>query len=171
MNSKHTWLLALMAAALCAWARGQSQSLACDPAAHATSYRFHLGQASGNYSLVITSSVTSITLSNLAAGPWFAAITAHNASEACHWRETSDPVDDPREISFSINGPEMVTVFLVRSTNANLPMAQWERVSSNRVRAVGAAIYGAVIERDRSPTPTRSSTGAPIIPPPPPIPK
>ena len=137
--------------------------LDADPAPTATSYRFHLGQQSGRYTMTFTAPTPTFTLSNLNSGQWFAVITAHNAVEACPFWETSDTSDDSQEITFTITAPEMVDVVVIRTDNVNSPRSGWEAVVTNRLPKLAAKEFYALRINDvpsSSPALTQSRTGA-----------
>jgi hypothetical protein len=136
---------------LCFAAAAHSQvRLEADAVTNATRYEFRLGQQSGRYTIILTSSVPSLVVSNLANGQWFAVITAHNASEACPWYELSKvpswlDIFTPTEIGFVISTTvQLVDVYLLETTDAAAPRSTWTRVATNRMPASDVKKYYAM---------------------------
>lgn len=137
------WLLPfLLLLRSCEWAPA-AVLLQWNASAHATEYRVHLGTNAQTYSqtLVVTEPdgfddllpPSSITLSNLPPGTWYAAVTAHRRDlVTAHWTETSDRYDDPSEISFAVVTP-MLDVTVWEADTINTPRALWKPITTVRV--------------------------------------
>ena len=98
-----------------------------------TEYQVHLGTNSRTYVLHLKAPSNQLALTNLAPGQWFACVTAHNASEACPFWETSDPADDAPEITFTISTNRERVLLILSSTDAAAPIGSWPVKTSVRV--------------------------------------
>lgn len=140
---KYLIFITLLFLRSCEWAPAATR-VECDPTVtSANRYELRLGTNSGRYFLSFTNNLPSFVLDALPAGKWFAVITAHNASAACDWSETSDRWDDPSEISFTNTVPS-VDVTLQESTN----LVQWTSLTTVRVPVgSGPHFYRLLINR------------------------
>lgn len=135
-----------------------------DASAGATEYHVALGTNSRAYTQTFITTGTSLVLTGLTSGTYYAVVTAHNASQACPWQETSDPSDDPVELSFDVTVREVVVV-AISTTDSTLPRSKWREEVTIRAPWRGdSAVYALKILTTPSATLNASRTGAALAP-------